>query len=122
MIQIGQVISGKYKLLRLLGDGGMGSVYEAEHLVLGTHVALKILHTDLARRAGLIDRFLQEARVSAQIRSPHVVHVTDVERSPEGVASPGPWHARQGRPRRCAPGLTGNVSPGAVYLGRGSTR
>jgi serine/threonine-protein kinase len=86
VVEIGQVISSKYKLLRLLGDGGMGSVYEAEHLRLGTHVAIKVLHSDLARKAGLIDRFLQEARVSAQIKSPHVVSVTDVESTPEGVA------------------------------------
>ncbi len=86
VVELGQVISSKYKLLRLLGDGGMGSVYEAEHLRLGTHVALKVLHSDLARRSGLIDRFLQEARVSAQIRSPHVVQVTDVESTPDGIA------------------------------------
>ncbi|MBS2016646.1 MAG: serine/threonine protein kinase [Deltaproteobacteria bacterium] len=86
MVEVGQVISSKYKLLRLLGDGGMGSVYEAEHLRLGTRVAIKVLHAELARRSGLVERFLQEARVSAQIRSPHVVHVTDVESTPEGVA------------------------------------
>ena len=86
MVEVGQVIRGKYKLLRLLGDGGMGSVYEAEHVDLGTHVAIKVLHGELARKAGLIDRFLQEARVSAQIKSPHVCQVTDVERTPEGVA------------------------------------
>lgn len=86
MVAIGQVISGKYKLLRLLGDGGMGAVYEAEHVRLGTRVAIKVLHSDLARRTGLIDRFLQEARVSAQIRSPHVVQVTDVDSTPDGVA------------------------------------
>jgi len=85
-VEIGQVVSDKYKLLRLLGDGGMGSVYEAEHVRLGTHVAIKVLHTDLARRAGIAERFLQEARVSAQIRSPHVVQVTDVDRTPDGVA------------------------------------
>lgn len=86
VVEVGQVISGKYKLLRLLGDGGMGSVYEAEHLTLGTRVAIKVLHTDLARRTGIAERFLQEARVSAQIKSPHVVQVTDVDRTPEGVA------------------------------------
>jgi serine/threonine-protein kinase len=86
VVEVGQIISSKYKLLRLLGDGGMGSVYEAEHLRLGTHVAIKVLHSDLARRSGLIERFLQEARVSAQIRSPHVVHVTDVEATPDGIA------------------------------------
>lgn len=64
----------------------MGSVYEAEHLTLGTHVAIKVLHPDLARRTGIAERFLQEARVSAQIKSPHVVQVVDVDRTPDGVA------------------------------------
>ncbi|MFO0740871.1 MAG: serine/threonine-protein kinase [Labilithrix sp.] len=86
MVEVGQTISGKYKLLRLLGDGGMGSVFEAEHMRLGTHVAIKVLHTELARRSGIAERFVQEARVSAQIRSPHVVQVTDVDHTPEGIA------------------------------------
>ncbi|HVH44350.1 MAG TPA: serine/threonine-protein kinase [Labilithrix sp.] len=86
MVEVGQVVSGKYKLLRLLGDGGMGSVFEAEHLTLGTRVAIKVLHSDLARRTGIAERFLQEARVSAQIRSAHVVQVVDVDRTPDGVA------------------------------------
>jgi eukaryotic-like serine/threonine-protein kinase len=86
VVEVGQVISGKYKLVRLLGDGGMGSVYEAEHLGLGTHVAIKVLHGELTRKQGIAERFLQEARVSAQIRSAHVVQVTDVDRTPDGVA------------------------------------
>jgi len=83
---VGQVIGGKYKLIRVVGDGGMGTVYEAEHLLLGTRVAVKVLHPDMVQRTGLIDRFLQEARVSAQIQNPHVVRVTDVDRSSDGVA------------------------------------
>jgi serine/threonine-protein kinase len=86
VIDIGSVVNGKYRLVRLLGDGGMGSVYEAQHTVLGTRVAIKVLHPELNRRTGLVERFLQEARVSAQIRSPHVVQVTDVDRTPEGHA------------------------------------
>ncbi len=86
MIDIGTVIGNKYRLVRLVGEGGMGSVYEAEHTVLGSRVAIKVLHPELARRSGLVERFLQEARVAAQIRSPHVVHVTDVDRTPEGQA------------------------------------
>lgn len=64
----------------------MGAVFEAQHAVLGTRVAIKVLHPELARRTGLVERFLQEARVAAQIRSPHVVHVTDVDRTAEGQA------------------------------------
>jgi serine/threonine-protein kinase len=86
VIDIGSVVNGKYRLVRLLGDGGMGSVYEAQHLVLGTRVAIKVLHPELARRTGLVERFLQEARVAAQIRSPHVVQVSDVDRTPDGHA------------------------------------
>jgi eukaryotic-like serine/threonine-protein kinase len=86
VIDIGSVVNGKYRLVRLLGDGGMGSVYEAEHAVLGTRVAIKVLHPELSRRTGLVERFLQEARVAAQIRSPHVVQVIDVDRTPDGHA------------------------------------
>jgi eukaryotic-like serine/threonine-protein kinase len=86
VIDIGSVVNGKYRLVRILGDGGMGSVYEAQHTVLGTRVAVKVLHPDLVRRTGLVERFLQEARVAAQIRSPHVVQVIDVDRTPEGHA------------------------------------
>ena len=86
MIDVGSVIGNKYRLLRLVGEGGMGAVYEAEHMGLGASVAIKVLHPELARRAGLVERFLQEARVAAQIRSPHVVHVADVDRTPEGQA------------------------------------
>jgi serine/threonine-protein kinase len=75
----GDLIDGKYRILRLIGDGGMGSVYEARHEMLGIPVALKFLHADLAKRPGLSARFLQEARVSATIQSPHVAHVTDVD-------------------------------------------
>jgi len=83
--QVGQVINNKYRLLRLVGDGGMGSVYEARHEVLGTSVALKFLHAELGRRPGLVQRFLQEARVSARIQSPHVVRVTDVDQTANGA-------------------------------------
>jgi serine/threonine-protein kinase len=62
----------------------MGVVYEARHEVLGSGVALKFLHSDLAKRPGLTQRFLQEARVSATIQSPHVTHVTDVDTAQDG--------------------------------------
>ena len=80
----GDVIGGKYRIVRVIGDGGMGTVYEAHHEVLETNVALKFLHGELAQRPGLGSRFLQEARVSARIHSPHVTHVTDVDQMADG--------------------------------------
>jgi serine/threonine protein kinase len=85
-LAIGHALHGKYRLVRLLGDGGMGSVYEAVHVRLGTRVAVKILHPELTSRPGIVDRFLREARVSAQIRSSHVAQTIDVDRTPEGEA------------------------------------
>ena len=86
MIELNQLINGKYRTVRVLGDGGMGTVYEAHHEGLGTRVAIKVLHANLARRGGLVERFLREARVSAQIRSPNVVQVMDVDRTEQGDA------------------------------------
>jgi serine/threonine-protein kinase len=81
----GDIIGGKYRVARVIGDGGMGTVYEARHEVLGTAVALKFLHAELAKRTGLAQRFLQEARVSANIQSVHVTRVTDVDMTPDGT-------------------------------------
>ncbi len=82
----GDVIRSKYRIITLIGDGGMGSVYEARHEVLGTPVALKFLHPELARRPGLVSRFIQEAKVSASIQSPHVTRVHDVDQTEDGAA------------------------------------
>ena len=83
--QVGEIVNGKYRLVRLIGEGGMGSVFEATHEYLGSRVALKFLNPDLAQRPGLVVRFLQEARVSASIRSPHVVLVSDVDQTSGGL-------------------------------------
>ncbi|MFO0666325.1 MAG: serine/threonine-protein kinase [Polyangiaceae bacterium] len=81
---LGSLFAGKYKIERQIGDGGMGTVYEAAHEMLGTKVAIKILHRELLDRSGLVDRFLQEAKVAAEIRNPHVVHVSDVGKAEDG--------------------------------------
>ncbi|HEX2730938.1 MAG TPA: serine/threonine-protein kinase [Polyangiaceae bacterium] len=86
MLQPGQLINAKYRIVRLIGDGGMGSVYEARHEVLGHRVALKFLHPEIASQPALSQRFLQEARLSAAIDNPHIVRVTDVDTSADGGA------------------------------------
>ena len=85
-VTIGNVLGGKYRILRLIGDGGMGFVFEAVHEKLGTRVAIKVIHPEVASRPGIVERFLQEARVSAQIRSPHVAQVMDVDQTDGGEA------------------------------------
>jgi eukaryotic-like serine/threonine-protein kinase len=80
----GDLIGGKYRLIRMIGDGGMGVVFEARHEALGTAVALKFLKAELAQTPGLAARFLREARVAANIASPHVAHVSDVDTATDG--------------------------------------
>lgn len=76
-LQSGQVLSGTLRLVRRLADGGMGSVWIAEHLVLGTEVAVKVMARPWADMPGAPTRFLREARITAAIDSPHVVRVLD---------------------------------------------
>jgi Protein kinase domain len=71
---------GRYELVRCLGQGATGIVYEAVHLSLGRRVALKILHappTEGAPAKRAAERFLREGRMAAQVRHPHVVDVYD---------------------------------------------
>jgi serine/threonine-protein kinase len=84
VLESGDLFDGKYRVVRLTGEGGMGTVYEARHELLGTSVALKFLNADLADHPGVSERFLQEARIAATIASPYVARVTDVSRGPDG--------------------------------------
>jgi serine/threonine protein kinase len=73
---VGEVI-GRYALRALIGAGGMGTVYEAEHLVLQKRVALKVLNPELAAFDDLRQRFVREGLAASRVRHPHVVDVTD---------------------------------------------
>jgi serine/threonine protein kinase len=75
--RIGQVIDGKYHVLRRLACGGMGSVYEARHAVVGRHVALKFLHEQYAQRSCMVQRFLREAQAAGSIASENIIGVLD---------------------------------------------
>jgi eukaryotic-like serine/threonine-protein kinase len=80
-----ETISGKYRLLRLLGEGAAGNVWEAENLLVGRRVAVKILHPSVASRPDMQQRFLAEARLSAKIAHPNVVDVYDLGRTDDGT-------------------------------------
>lgn len=75
--RIGQVIDGKYHVLRRLACGGMGSVYEARHAVVGRHFALKFLHEQYANKSCMVQRFLREAQAAGSIESEHIIGVLD---------------------------------------------
>jgi serine/threonine-protein kinase len=70
-------VDGKYHVLRRLACGGMGSVYEARHAVVGRHVALKFLHEQYAQRSCMVQRFLREAQAAGSIASEHIIGVLD---------------------------------------------
>ena len=67
----------KYKVLSKLGEGGMGIVYEAEHIHIGKKVALKILREDYTQKQDVVERFKQEARSATIIGHPNIIDVTD---------------------------------------------
>ena len=74
----GDMVAGRYRIVGLLGRGGMGEVYRADDLTLGHPVALKFLPRSVDQRADLLDRLLGEVRVTRQISHPNVCRVYDV--------------------------------------------
>lgn len=76
-IEPGRILAGRYRIVRLIGSGGMGNVYEVEHVALEHRCALKVMLPGLLRRSGAIERFHREARVMAKIRNAHVTQVLD---------------------------------------------
>src|SRR5689334_22101881 len=81
---IGSVIAGKYRIIGTLGQGGMGSVYEAVNDAVGKRVALKLLNADLADHPEFGRRFELEARAAALINHPGIVDVLDFGRADDG--------------------------------------
>lgn len=80
-LPVGSVIKERYRVQRELGDGGMGTVYEALDETLGRRIALKVLHAELADDEILARRFTNEARALANIRSTHIVEIYDASRT-----------------------------------------
>ncbi len=81
----GMTLDGKYRLRSAIGVGGMGTVYEAEHVLIGRRLAVKFLDPMLAGDPAAIERFGNEARVFATVGHPNLVEVTDMGRTAEGI-------------------------------------
>jgi serine/threonine protein kinase len=78
MPSVGSVLGGRFRIVRRIGEGGMGVVLEAENTLTGKRVAIKWMHPQLASQADAAERMVREARASARVRHPNVVDVYDV--------------------------------------------
>ncbi|HVH44433.1 MAG TPA: serine/threonine-protein kinase [Labilithrix sp.] len=84
LLKVGDLLAGKYRVQRLLGEGGMGIVVEAHHELLDQRVAVKLLYRDVAD-AEAESRLLMEARSAAKLQSEHVARVIDVDVGKDGL-------------------------------------
>ena len=82
---IGRIIAQRYKVVGLLGEGGMGAVYVAEHTLIGRKVALKRLHPELASDAKAVARFMREARAAAATGHENIVEILDLGDAEDGA-------------------------------------
>ena len=79
-LAVGEMVAGRFRILRMLGMGGMGLVYHAHDTELDVDVALKLLRPELASRPDAFERFRQELLLARQVSSPHVVRIHDLVR------------------------------------------
>jgi len=83
-LSTGDIIDGKYRIVRLIGEGGMGAVYEAENMRIHRKVAIKVLHSGVAQTGEAVSRFEREAQAAGRIGSEHIVEVLDLGNLPSG--------------------------------------
>jgi serine/threonine-protein kinase len=86
VFEVGTLLADKYRVDRVIGQGGMGVVVAATHLHLQQRVALKFLSPDIVHGPAILERFVREARASAQLRGEHVCRVSDVGTFANGAA------------------------------------
>lgn len=84
MVELGDVIEGKFRVDSLVGRGGMGSVFACQHLLIGKRVAIKVLHPSGGAEVDAIKRFEREAQAAARIGNDHILDVSDFGSLPDG--------------------------------------
>jgi serine/threonine-protein kinase len=81
---IGSTLAERYRVIRRIGEGGMGLVYEAEHAVIEKRVAIKVLRDDFSSRPEVVERFELEAKSASRIGHEHIVDISDFGLTPSG--------------------------------------
>jgi serine/threonine-protein kinase len=82
--RVGTVVGDRYRVLERIGEGGMGAVFRAEHILMKKVVALKLLHADMGQVEEAARRFEREAQSASRLNHPHIVSVTDFGRNHTG--------------------------------------
>ncbi|HEX2657408.1 MAG TPA: protein kinase, partial [Polyangia bacterium] len=83
---VGATLANRYQIVRRIGEGGMGAVYEAKHTIIGKRVAVKVLLEKFLTKSDFVARLLQEARLASAIGHEHIVDVTDFGTTDDGRA------------------------------------
>src|SRR6266498_3554243 len=81
----GQFVGGKWRIVGLIGRGGMGTVYEAQNISIGKKAALKFIDTEFARQPDVASRFQREAEAASLVESAHIVHIFDSGMTDTGI-------------------------------------
>src|SRR5262245_52604961 len=84
--EVGKVLADRYKVLRKLGEGGMGEVYEAQHVYIEKRFAIKLLRKEIMTNQEAVTRFYQEARAASAIGHENIVEIDDFGHLPDGRA------------------------------------
>ena len=82
LLKMDTVLDGRYRVVKVIGEGGMGIVYEARHVVLDKRFAVKVMYGDRTTKAE--NRFLQEAKMASSIGHENIIDITDFGRTEQG--------------------------------------
>src|SRR5438477_1983005 len=82
---VGTTLDGQYQIEALLGEGGMGMVYKARHIMLGDQVAIKVIRSGVAKNPIFLRRFRHEGQAARRFRHPNAITVHDLRTTGDGL-------------------------------------